>query len=203
MTLLHFVVKPYDPSLDYEKLCKELFDNNKCLAMLESKGGDHLHIQGELAVTEKVYKRVIKEFTLLHYRKKTDPTCHPVKIRARPADEVGFQYMAKEGPQAIVIYKQQITDDDLRELYELSEAHRAELLTGLHDFIYKSVTAELNGKPFPTPSALHLLCSTTAYRYYKSVHKMDPPNIRGLIRYSMREHFDSPAVEAYLAALNL
>nr|UOF78298.1 putative replicase [Cressdnaviricota sp.] len=201
---IHLTVNPYDPSLDYVKLCKDLFGENKCLVMLESKNRDHLHIQGLPAVTDKVIKRTLKEFALLHYRKKQDPKTHPVKARAEAADEKGFQYMSKDGPDAVVIYKQVFTDEDIKSLHELSNQHREELQTGLIDFIRQSVSQYIRlYSGTPSPRDLHLACAEAAADFYKENDKMSPPNIRALIRHALTKHFWSPEVRTYIATLNL
>lgn len=201
--LVHFTDNHYDHSLDWPGLCKKLFGDNQCLCMMEVKGHDHLHVQGELAIDERDYARELKVFSLGHYRKKQDPKSHPIK-RAGNCDEKGFQYMSKELPSSVVVYKQGFSDEELHKLYELSQIHREELQAGLTDFIRDAVTeyVRLSDGP-PSPKSIHVACAEAGYEYYASVNKMDPPNIRGLIRFAMRKHFNSSAVKTYLAALNL
>lgn len=113
--LAHLVVKPYDPSMDYEGICKLLFGENRCLVMMEKKGGDHCHIQGEMLedYTDEQWRQTIAHLALMHYRRKQDPKSRPVKRRKTEATEEGFQYMAKELPSSVVIYKQGFSDEDL------------------------------------------------------------------------------------------
>lgn len=198
--MLHLVVKPYDPSLNYEDYCKQLFGENKCLAMLEKKGGDHLHIQGVLNVDEFDFKKIQTSMITTHYRKKVDPTCHPVKKRKRGADDVGFQYMAKELPTSVVIYKQGFSDQDLQELYEKSEQLRSELQCKLGEYI----AANCVRQPGERPRDLHLRMCRVGFDYYLGEDKMQPPNFKLLIRHFLlkiyREHED---VMRYLCEITI
>ena len=108
--MIHLVVKPYDHALDYAAYCQRLFGDERCLVMLEKKGGDHLHIQGECDLTEKEITVIQKEMIAEHYSRRHEPTARPVKKRAKPADETGFQYMCKEFESSVVIYKQGFTE---------------------------------------------------------------------------------------------
>lgn len=202
MSYTHLVVKPYDPSLDYAEFCRDTFGNNKCLVMLEKKGGDHLHIQGELAVTETEYTRLRDRLTSKHYRKIQDAKSHPVKRRRVAADDTGFQYMAKELPTSVVVYKQLITDEELKDLYELSNKHREELQEGLTDFIRDHVTTAVGLEYTCTcPNMLHKLAAQAAVEYYQSTGKMQPPNLRLLVRHAIAKHFYSLEMRDYLATL--
>lgn len=194
--MYHLVVKPYDPSLDYVDFCRKAFGENKCLAMLEKKGGDHLHIQGIPAVGNGVLGDLKEGLTMNHYRKKAGDACHPVKKRKREADDMGFQYMAKELPSSVVVYKQGFTDEDLQELYEKSEKYREELQSQLGEYLRDRCGS---GADYRTPRDLHKRLCVLAIEYYMDLDKMPPPNLKALVRYNMAKHYRSPAVVEYLS----
>eukprot|EP00960_Hanusia_phi_P064277 765750-Hanusia_phi.AAC.2 len=68
MSLAHLVVKPYDPSMDYQAMCAELFGDNKCLVMLEKKGGDHCHVQGYLQkeLSAEAWRNFVSAWSAVH-----------------------------------------------------------------------------------------------------------------------------------------
>ncbi|EKX31777.1 hypothetical protein GUITHDRAFT_149083 [Guillardia theta CCMP2712] len=175
--LAHLIVKPYDPSMDYASVCNDLFGDNKCLVMLEKKGGDHCHIQGELKApkTEEQWRNYIGDLAMEHYRRKQDPKSRPVKRRKLEADEVGFQYMAKELPTSVVIYKQGFSDEDLQELYEKSNEHRDELQSKPGEYIAEKIGGDTESW---TPGELHKRVCYYAFQYYLAEGKMRPPNIK-------------------------
>lgn len=199
--MLHFVVKPYDPSMNYEHFCTKLFGTNRCLAMLEKKGGDHLHIQGEPALHEDHVDYVLKEMAAVHYRRKLEPTCRPVKRRRAVADEIGFQYMAKEYDTSIVIYKQRFTDEDLRALHAESEKRREELQSKLGEYLAKEVSLRSDD----TPRDLHQRMCIAGLEYYLAEGKMVPPNFKLLIRHFLLMQYGGTcyAVLEYLSDLNM
>lgn len=199
--MLHFVVKPYDPSMNYEHFCTKLFGTNRCLAMLEKKGGDHLHIQGEPVLHEDHVDYVLKEMAAVHYRRKLEPTCRPVKRRRAVADEIGFQYMAKELDSSIVIYKQGISDEDLRFLHAESEKRREELQSKLGEYLAKEVSRG-SGE---SPRDLHKRMCSTGLQYYLAEGKMVPPNFKLLIRHFLLMQYGGvwPDVLEYLSELNM
>lgn len=195
--MLHFTVKPYDPSLDYKRYCQRLYGDNKCLAMLEEKGGHHLHVQGEPVVDTKGWEQIQREMINEHYIKKTHPRKNPVKKRTREADDTGFQYMAKELPTSVVIYKQQFTDEDLQELYEQSNAHREELQSKPGEYIFERIGAESG---IVEPSKLHERVCYYALEYYLAEGKMRPPNIKILCEHWLAKYWgDRHDVKLYIS----
>lgn len=193
---VHVVVKPYDHALDYKKFCIDVFGDNKCLVMMEVKGGDHLHIQGEPCVSAPTFRKYQKEIGAQHYRKLLGVKCHPVKKRKLDADEKGFQYMSKELPSSVVIYKQGITDEELLVLYELSNQLREEQRAGLANYIVGAI-----GSSDLPPCKLHRLVKLHAQDYYREIDKNSPPNLRNLLEGICRKYFWSPAMREYLADL--
>lgn len=196
--LQHLVVKPYDPSLDYIDFSKKAFGANRCLLMLEKKGGDHLHIQGMTDLSVKDFTHLQTELlTSVHYRKKEDAKTHPVKKRKREADEIGFQYMCKELESSVVIFKQGFTDEDLEDLHAASNAHREELKSQLGEYI----TGSVNRGDGETPQVLHKRIARAAVRYYLAEDKMQPPNLRGLVRHVLVSKYTADDVIDYCADL--
>ena len=207
--LQHLVVNPYDPSLDYVEFAKQAFGGNRALFMLESKQKPHLHIQGELSCTLK-YFTMLKEVLLTkkHYKfvaweaetdpkKKKDLACHPCKKRKREADEIGFQYMCKDLDSSMVVFKQGFTDEDLEELHANSNAHREELKGKLGEYI----VGEVNRGDGEAPQVLHKRIARAAVKYYLAEDKMQPPNLRALIRHILVTKYTAEDVIDYCTDL--
>lgn len=195
--MLHLVVKPYDPSIDYAYYCRQLFGDNRCLVMMEKKGGDHCHVQGECVLTEDGVKAIQQEMIAKHYRKKQDLTSRPIKKRSREADDLGFQYMAKELPDSVVVYKQGFTDEELCALYDKSNELRAELQSNLGEYL-RSKCVRGPGEP---PRHLHKRLCGYAVRYYLDEDKMQPPNIKLLVRHFLGKYYREEDVIEYLSEL--
>lgn len=198
MTLVHLVVQPYDPSLDYVFFATRVFSTNRCLFMLEKKGGDHLHIQGETSLSDKEFAKLQSEMlTEVHYRKKMDKKSHPVKKRKREADVLGFQYMCKELDTSVVVFKQGFSDEDLKELHASSDAAREELKSNLGEYVVGSIDTTDE----PSPQVLHKRVCRAAVKYYLAEDKMQPPNLRLLCRHILVSKYQSEDVIDYVASL--
>jgi hypothetical protein len=196
--MVHLVVKPYDPSLDYEGFAKQAFGDKPCLLMLEKKGGDHLHIQGMTDLSEEAFRKLqSNELTLKHYRKREDPGCHPVKKRRQEADENGFQYMCKELDTSVVVYKQVFTDDELESLHAASNHQRDILKSQLGEYIAGSGYI----RSTDPPEIMHNCVCLAAIEYYMVEDKMQPPNLRLLCRHILLKYWGTQAVKEYVAKL--
>lgn len=195
--MYHFTVKPFDPKLDYKLLCEKIFGGNRCLCMMEKKGGDHLHVQGELAIPEEEADSIRSKWGLDHYRKKLGDQCHPCKKRQRGADEVGFQYMCKELESSLVVYKQGFTDEELEELHASSNAHREELRAGLREYLRDKCPPYVNSTSIPE---VHKLMAEHAIDYYYDCGKMPPPNLKLLVRHNLGLIYPTPEVRKYIAS---
>jgi len=154
--------------------------------MLEKKGGDHLHVQGEPIVGEKAFEKIQKDMTAEHYRRRQDSNARPVKRRKTVADEQGFQYMSKELPTSVVVYKQGITDEELNELYGQSNEYREDLQSKPGEYIFKAIGPNTKGW---TPSDLHKRVCYYAFQYYLAEGKMRPPNIKILCEHWMAKYW--------------
>lgn len=198
----HLVVNPYDPNQDYAQFAKDVFNpDSKALVVRESKNGYHVHIQGEV-INWSVLKKRKYELADQHEARKRCKRAKPVRQRSKPADAKGFRYMSKDLPKTQVIYKQHITDEELDALHEESLAHVANLKTGVLDSI-RAQFEDANTERV-APSVLHRQVSLFAQKHYLENHKMDPPNIRGLVRFWVRELFGHRLdVLEYLSELNL
>lgn len=196
--MIHFTCKPFDAALDWPQICSHLFGMNKCLVMVERKGGEHGHIQGEEILPQTECDKYIRSLNGLHYLKKLDPNRRPVKRRKLEATEEGFQYMSKELPTSAVVYKQGFTDADLEELYAKSNEYREELQCKLGEYLVsKVVRASGEGA-----RQLHKRLCGAALQYYMDQDKMCPPNIKLLVRHFMLKYWgkDSDVFE-YLSEL--
>lgn len=198
----HIVANPYDPHQDYAAFAQAVFNpNEKILVMREAAKDFHVHMQGEV-LNMRTYLKRKAELTESHEAKKKNPKCHPIKERTKPADCQGFQYMSKDLPNSVVIYKANITDEELNDLHQKSVEHVAEIKSGVLTYIRGRFTAVQHETL--SPAILHRQVSLFAQEHYLEDHKMDPPNIRGLVRYWLRELFGFRAdVLEYLAELNL
>lgn len=169
----------YDPSLDYEKICRELFGENRYLCVAEKMNiNAHVHFQGETNLTEREYD---DKFTLLvqdHYLKKSNPKARPVRhVRSGDVDELGYQYMCKENPPN-VLAKNRFDEEEIQALHEQSECHVDELKCGLKRKLHQ-LSPELS------PQSLHRRYRREAGVYYETSDKMPPPNVQKLILWAM------------------
>lgn len=199
--MFHMIVKPHDSGFPYVRVCKELFGDNRCLVMKESKGGEHCHIQGEMDELPSKYhweRKLCPAYSKMHPKTKEEPGCHPVKRRKREADEQGFMYMAKELPDSVVLYKQGITDEYLEELYEKSNEYREELQSKPGEYILEKIGPNTTGW---TPSELHKRVCYYAFQYYLGEGKMRPPNIKILCEHWMAKYWgDRLDVAEYISS---
>lgn len=199
--MLHFIVNPHDSNFDYEEICRDLFGTNKCLAMLESTTKTpHVHVQGELAVSEDAWKDYQRELIDQHYMRAQDPKCRPVKANnKRKADDLGFQYICKEEPKKACLYKQGFTDEDLELLHAKSNEYREQLKGELGEYLLEKCLPRAG----ETASELHHRYCSAAVDYYLDQDKMHPPNLKLLIRHYLGKHHAKsiPAVKTYLSNL--
>lgn len=177
----HFKIA-YDPALDYAAVCSQLFsDLGKCLCVVEKIDiNAHVHFHGETDLTEDVFKNRVSELMKDHWKRKAEPTSRPVRHSGKEANEKGLQYLMKE-PDALehVLYKKNITDEELEELKSASEAHVDELKGAMR--------AHLHALPDQPEDAekLHALYRFEGLEYYIAKAKMPPVNFQKLVLYAM------------------
>lgn len=179
-----------------EEFCTAFFGTNKCLAMLEDTSTHpHCHVQGELNVTESEAEVLKKEWTQKHYLKKTGKNCHPIKKRKREADDSGFQYMSKDLPNSVVLYKQGLTNEDLNQLYEQSKVYVEEQKSQLGEYLSGRILRE-SGE---NPAQLHKRLRVATIEYYMAEDKMCPPNWKNLVLHFLTKHYGTRDVIDYRA----
>jgi len=133
----HFKVY-YDQSWNYAAISEKLFLKDlPYLCVIEHLGmpNTHVHFQGSSMVTENTFRDKLKILASKHHMRKIKPTARPTSMVHRPADAVGFQYMAKEVNISYVLAINKFTMEDLRELKEKSTLHCQMLKTSVRDFI--------------------------------------------------------------------
>lgn len=181
MSWRHFKIT-YDPSLDYEAICHRLFCSmHQWLCVLEkATTNPHVHFQGFTNHTADMFKNICSELFRDHWIRKQYPNKRPVRHSLKPVDEQGFQYLMKEaGAAASVLSKNNLTDEELQELHEASDAYVDDMKTGLRK--------HLHSLPYqPTdPVELHAYYRYEGQEYYLSQNKFFPPNFQKLILHAM------------------
>lgn len=198
--MIHFVVNPYDPSLDYKGYCQRLFGCNKCLVVKEHKPHEHVHIQGEPCVDDEAVKSILKEMVAKHYRKRECATARPVKRTKTEVTEDGYQYMVKHDT-SLVLFKQGFTDDEIESLKDKSDELREELQSKPGEYLFEKIGSGTDGI---TPRELHRRVSYYASEFYMVNNKCPPPNIKMLKRYWMGKYYGNREdVKWYLSDLDL
>jgi hypothetical protein len=194
MVLQHFVINPYCPKIDYEKLASDLFADQRCLMVLEKKPAWHVHVQGELAEGVNI-DAALKELAEKHSKREIDPTCRPVKKRKLEADEIGFQYMAKQDGSE-VLYSNGFDDEELTELKRLSDLRRQEVKQSMSHYIEE----ELSNSSFTSCETMHDAFRLKGLDFYLSEDKLPPPNFQKLVLWAMiKSKHCSGATKVYVS----
>jgi len=94
----------------------------------------HVHIQGQSVLSDNAFKEVTAKWKDTHWYLKDHPGAHPWKVCKHEIDEKGYQYMSKEGRAPL--YSNGFSDDQLAELKAASDAHVAELKSGMRDYLH-------------------------------------------------------------------
>lgn len=177
--LKHFVCN-YDPNWDYPALCGQLFQSNKCLCVAEKISTNaHVHFQGYTDLGEKKWEQEITSIAATHWSKKIKPNCRPLRQHKRGPDEVGFQYMCKEGIDPL--YSQGFEEGELASLKAKSDDYVEELKCGLKD--------HLHGKTYPSdPAAARKRMRMDALEYYHEGAKRPRPTFQKDVLWEMYRH---------------
>ena len=201
--MIHLVVNPFDRDLGYRPFCEAVFGQNRFLCMLEKFGRRsvwHLHIQGELAVSLQEFERRKKILTQQHITKRSRPSSHPIKVMRKAANEMGFQYMAKDLPISAVYCMQGFTDGDINTLYLASQAYRDNQTPGcLKEYITRKCS-RFDGE---TPRELHWRMTRAALDYYRETGKMVPPQLQALVRDILLRYYAHYDVMEYLVSISI
>lgn len=133
----HFKVY-YDQSWNYRAIAEKLFMKElPYLCVIEHLGmpNTHVHFQGSSMLTEGSFRNNLKILASKHHMRKIKPTARPTSMVHRPADAIGFQYMAKELNTSYVLAVNKFTWKDLEELKAKSTLHCQVLKVSVSDFI--------------------------------------------------------------------
>ena len=193
--LVHFVVNPHCPNIDYEKLATDIFGNQRCLIMLEKKPGWHVHVQGELLDGYDIDSYLTK-LAAAHSKRKIDPNCRPVKKRKRPVDEVGYAYLTKHDDSEL-LYSNGFDDEELIELKRFSDQRREEVKQSMAKHIDEQISSGIH---FDSQESLHHAFRSVGLDFYLSEGKLPPPNFQKLVLWSMiRSKHSCGATKDYVA----
>ena len=140
----------------------------------------HWHVQLEIDEAQRSkIKRKLLEFSKNHPLRSNGK--RPVKAMAKNANELGFQYMMKEGPDSVVSQRG-FTVADIVELTTKCAEYVAALKSSLWDYLR-------GGKPlivFPREMLMSAAMSTTYARsisWYVEQDTHPPPNLRSMVVY--------------------
>lgn len=164
--------------LKIEEICKGVYDpHQKCLVVLEkATSNPHLHFQGFSTLDEKTFKNKFSDLTANHYQKRLGDKKRPVRHSNKEVNDLGFQYMCKEGE---VLYRQGFSDEDIEQLREASKNYVDEVKNGL-----KRKLQETDFK-YQDAEDLHHQFRRSAMKYYNDQEKMPPPNFQKLLIWHM------------------
>lgn len=166
--------------LKIEEICRGVYDlNQKCLVVLEkATSNPHLHFQGYSTLDEKTFKNRFSDVTCNHYMKRLGDKKRPVRHSNKEVNELGFQYMCKEGE---VVFRQGFSDEDIESLREASKLYVEEVKNGL-----KRKLHEMEFR-YQDPEDLHHQYRRCAMKYYNEQDppKMPPPNLQKLLIWHM------------------
>lgn len=166
-------------TLNYAEICKAVFGQNKCLAVMEkATTNPHVHIQGITDMSETYYNEKFRLLTQSHWQRQTPEKHNPVKHSKKEINEKGFQYMCKEGPPN-VLFQQGFLPGEIEELHTLSDAHVDQLKHGLKRKLHEIDVADLE------PSKVHAMYRQKGIEYYLHEDKMPPPNFQKHVLWAM------------------
>jgi len=175
-------------------LCKMLFGQNKCLAVLEkATTNPHIHIQGLTDMSESYYNEKFRLATQEHWMRHNGEKHNPVKHSKKDINEKGFQYMCKEGPPA-VLFQQGFLPGEIEELHKLSDQHVDQLKHGLKRKLHEVDITDMS------PEQVHTEYRVQGIDYYLHEDKMPPPNFQKHILWAMATKTpSSPRRKRYVA----
>lgn len=191
--LRHFKVC-YDSSLDYQRICEDVFDRElPALAVLEKVHSNaHVHIQGTTTLSDKAFDKALDDWSESHFKRRLKSGARPVKQTRGVVDKIGFQYMCKEASPT-VLYKQHITDDEIAEMHHASDEHVVEMKNSLKRKLHE-LDQELS------PQALHRVYRLEGLAFYAADDKMPPPNFQKLVLWAMyTSPGASPSLKEYVS----
>lgn len=135
MTIRHFVTG-YDSGINWEEWGVKLYGDGKLIVAAEHlKSNAHVHFHGESQLSDKEWTKQLALFKKDHPIKKIPggANLRPTKEMKKPADDKGYQYVAKEKHQ---LYMQGITQEEFEELHASSTEHVEKLKKGMQDHIH-------------------------------------------------------------------
>lgn len=181
-------------TLNVTDICKKLFGQNKCLAVMEkATTNPHIHIQGLTDMSESYYNEQFRLMTQSHWMRHNGEKHNPVKHSHKDINEKGFQYMCKEGPPC-VIYQQLFQPGEIEELHTLSEQHVDQIKHGLKRKLHE---IDIEGMD---PSAVHAEYREKGLDYYLHEDKMPPPNFQKHVLWAMAtKNPQSPRRKRYVS----
>jgi len=193
--LIHFKCT-FDQNWSYENKARQFFGDNQCLVMSEKEGSNHhVHFQGYTTMLDSAVQRAIAGLSIDHYLTKlyadrldayeASPVGdkpkkpRPVKMHKRKVDEVGFQYICKEGKPPL--FKQGFSDEDILELKRRSDVHVEELKTGLKEHLF--------AREYPAePAQAFKRMREDSYDYYMEGDKRPRPQFQKDVLWAMAKH---------------
>ena len=178
-TLKHFVCN-YDPAWDYPSICAQLFQDNKCLCVAEKISTNaHVHFQGYTDLPPRKWEEIITAIAATHWSKKIKPNSRPLRQHKRAVDEVGFQYMCKEGGDPL--YCQGFLEGEIASLKAKSDDMVDELKSGMKDHLHAKTYDSV-------PTAARKRMRMDALEYYAEGAKRPRPTFQKDVLWVMYTH---------------
>lgn len=172
----------YDPEwtkMDkWKTLGRALFDHYKCLIVVEKLDiNAHVHVQGYTCYEDSTFREKVKALTRDHWAAKAGKRINQ-KFKSAEADELGFQYMCKEGVDG-VLYQQGFEPGELEELVKNSDAYVEEKKNSLKRHLHE---LDIDGL---LPDLVHKRYKIEGARYYRDQEILPPPNFQKLVLNAM------------------
>jgi len=172
--LIHFKVSGLQ-DWDYEAEAYEFFAGSKCIVQYEKLSDNpHVHFQGYTSLGPDAIKKRVTALSAKHPTRKV-ANSRPVKmVRTGLVNEIGFQYLMKEGHQPL--HSIGFTPEELEELKAKSDLHVEELKMSLFNYLvalkFDATTLNINPSADFRPKTLLTHCVTMAMREYYNTPEM-------------------------------
>jgi len=179
--LVHFKCK-YDHTWDHAKIARDIFGDHKHMVVNEKLSTNpHCHFHGYTDMDDKDVDKYITKLASTHYQRQEPggETSRPVKRARKDLDELGFQYLAKEHHQPLVMHG--ISEEELASLRAASDEHVQKLKNGMRDHVWAK---EYTGQP----QEVHVNMRTDAFDWYIENNLRPGPRFQKDVLWFMATH---------------
>lgn len=179
----HFVLRYLDETLDYKKICEEIFDGGQyhCVREYDEHGKEHVHFQGLCSWTDKTLAhktegyitqvhRLYREHLATPQSKKPRLVSHSHKV----CNETGYCYMSKD-PRRVVIATT-FSEEEISAFAERSAEYVTKLKTEFNEYLWSRLTTKFGRVQGMDFKVYKKEARLIALRFYESQEKPVPFN---------------------------